>query len=235
MTRPDPSHGVFETLLVRSGRVQALTAHLDRLAASVGELYGATLPAHLREDVLSAARSLTGAHRMRVDAVPEAGEARIAVSSAALTQPRTSAAIAAPVTIGGGLGPHKWADRGQLDALAERAGPNRVVLISDHDGQVLEAAWANVWLLDGDRLRTPPADGRILPGVTRARLSALAPSLGLRASETPITPNDVQSAPLIFLTSSLRVVAITASPRPPARADPRITAIAQALLAGDWS
>ena len=45
---------------------------------------------------------------------------------------------------------------------------------------MLEAAWGNVWLLEGDRLITPPADGRILPGVTRALLLELAPSLGLQ-------------------------------------------------------
>jgi len=92
-----------------------------------------------------------------------------------------------------------------LDALAEREGPGRVVLIADDDGQVLEAAWANVWLLDGRGLRTPPADGRILPGVARSRLLSLAPSLGLQAAEMPIPLTDVERAPTVFLTSSLRV------------------------------
>ena len=233
--RPDPSHGVFETLLIRNGRVQALTAHLDRLAASVSELYGARLPAHLAEQVLGSARSLTGAHRMRVDAVPEAAEARIAVSTSALAQPGTSAMVAVAVTIAGGLGRHKWCDRRQLDAFAAQAGPNRLVLICDDDGQVLEGAWATVWLLRGDCLLTPPADGRILPGVTRTRLIELAPSLGLQAIEGPIALPDIQRARAVFLTSSLRVVAITTSDRPSFRIDPQITAIAQALAAGHWS
>ncbi len=60
-------------------------------------------------------------------------------------------------------------------------------LLVDADGSVLEAAWGNFWLLEGDALVTPPADGRILPGVTRALLLELAPALGLHAREQPIT------------------------------------------------
>ena len=41
---PDRSQGVFETLLATDGRIQALGAHLGRLARSAFELYGATLP-----------------------------------------------------------------------------------------------------------------------------------------------------------------------------------------------
>ena len=235
MTRPDPSHGVFETLLVRDGRVQALGAHMDRLAASVSELHAARLPGGLQAELLGTAARLSGAHRMRVDAIPDGSAVRITVSTSALAAPGTAAAIAAPVTIRGGLGAHKWRDRRRLDALAERAGPHNVVLIYDDDGQVLEAAWANLWVLEDDRLRTPAADGRILPGVTRARLSALAPSLALQAREGPLTPADVRDAPAVFLTSSLRVTVLGTATRPSPPVDSRITAIVQALAAGDWS
>ena len=37
---PDPSAGVFDTLLVQAGAPVALDAHVRRLAASVRELYG---------------------------------------------------------------------------------------------------------------------------------------------------------------------------------------------------
>ena len=45
-------------------------------------------------------------------------------------------------------------------------------LLVDLDGLVLEASRANVVIREGDRLITPPLDGRILPGVTRAALGA---------------------------------------------------------------
>lgn len=231
MIRPDRSRGVFETLLVRAGRVQALDAHLDRLAASVAKLYAASLPDGVRSEVLERARSLSGDHRLRVDAVPQAGKTRVAVTPSPLTASSASAAIAMPVTISGGLGAHKWCDRRQLDALAVRAGPGHVVLIADDDGQVLEAAWANVWQLQGERLLTPPADGRLLPGVARARLVSIAPTLGLDVRETSIPLTDIRTAAAAFLTSSLRVTPLISS----APIDPRIATIAEALVAGDWS
>ena len=52
---------------------------------------------------------------------------------------------------------------------------------------------------------TPPADGRILPGVTRALLLELAPSLGLRSREAPISLDRMRAAPVTFATSSIRL------------------------------
>ncbi len=235
MTRPDVSRGVFETLLVRDGRAQALNAHLARLAASVSELYAEPLPPGVPHEILSAARSLTGDHRLRIDVLPHAGEAHLSMTTSRLAEPRGSAATIVPVTISGGLGPHKWCDRRHLDALAERAAPDGVVVIADDDGQALEAAWANVWLLEDDRLRTPPADGRILPGVTRSRLLSLAASLGLQSDEAPISLAELQRAPAAFLTSSLRVTALAPTSSSRAPADPRIAAVAGALATGDWT
>ena len=51
--RPDPGAGVFDTLLVQAGEPVALAAHLERLAASVRELYDAS---YLLAYVATAAR-----------------------------------------------------------------------------------------------------------------------------------------------------------------------------------
>jgi para-aminobenzoate synthetase/4-amino-4-deoxychorismate lyase len=64
---------------------------------------------------------------------------------------------------------------------------------------VLEAAHANVWIREGGALITPPADGRILPGITRAVLLAQAPS----AREEPVELARLMRAEQIFLTSSI--------------------------------
>jgi branched-subunit amino acid aminotransferase/4-amino-4-deoxychorismate lyase len=72
---------------------------------------------------------------------------------------------------------------------------------------VLEAAWANVWILEGDRIVTPPTDGRILPGVTRALLLAHAGAVGLTAATEPIPLERARRADAVFLTSSLRLAA----------------------------
>jgi para-aminobenzoate synthetase/4-amino-4-deoxychorismate lyase len=95
--------------------------------------------------------------------------------------------VLAPVVLPGGLGAHKWADRRLPDAL----GP---ALLLDADGAVLEATWASVATGDG---RTPPADGRLLPGTTRAR--ALASGL-LR--EAPLVLEDLVAG--LVLLSAVR-------------------------------
>jgi para-aminobenzoate synthetase/4-amino-4-deoxychorismate lyase len=235
---PDLTRGVFETLLARDGRVQALPAHLRRLTRSVATLYGAELPPELPGAVLAAAAPLAGEHRVRVDVVPGDTQEvtwRIGTSPLAAQRPRWYRCRPAPA--GGGLGSHKWSDRRSLAALAAR-GDDTVALLVDEHADLLEAAWANVWLLDGDRLVTPPADGRILPGVTRARLIALAPSLGLQPSEEPLALARAQAVPQRLLTSSLALAAAFTLPGETAPTPEALAAadrIRDALGAGDWT
>ena len=129
----------------------------------------------------------------------------------------------APVVLPGGLGEHKWRDRTLLDALAERHGA--MPLLVDADGGVLEAAISNVWLLEGDALVTPPADGRILPGVTRARLLA---AVGGR--EEPCDLDRLAAADAVLLTSSIGLVRVAAGSRDVPRT--RVRALWEALRAG---
>ena len=139
----------------------------------------------------------------------------------------------APDHIPGGLGPHKWCDRRLLDGLSS---PGSVPLLVEADGDLLEAAWANVWILEGDRIVTPAADGRILPGVTRELLLARAESVGLTAVAEPISLDRARAADAVFLTSSLRLAATPRSrAAPPARARAAtIGAIRTALQAVGW-
>jgi branched-subunit amino acid aminotransferase/4-amino-4-deoxychorismate lyase len=97
---------------------------------------------------------------------------------------------------------------------------------------VLEAAWGNVWLLeDHGRLLTPPADGRILPGVTRALLLELAPSLGLEAREEPITIERARAAPIVFVTSAIRLAVPAGLAGLPASPGAPVDRIRSALVA----
>jgi para-aminobenzoate synthetase/4-amino-4-deoxychorismate lyase len=64
---------------------------------------------------------------------------------------------------------------------------------------VLESGSGNVFILESDTLVTPPADGRILPGVTRAEL--------IRTAHVLVEPIDLarlDAADEVFVTSSIR-------------------------------
>jgi para-aminobenzoate synthetase/4-amino-4-deoxychorismate lyase len=225
---PDSAQGVFETLLVRDGRIQALGRHLARLGSSLRELYDRPLPAGIATDIRAHVADLPGAHRLRVDAVPTPGELRVSLTTSLIDPQRPQTYACAPISVPGGQGPHKWRDRRTIER------PGAVPLIVDGDGSVLEAAWANVWLLEDDRLVTPPADGRLLPGVTRARLLELAPSLGLRCAERPITLGQARAAATLLLTSSLALAVTAAVDRPPAAPHPSVQRIRLALERDDW-
>jgi para-aminobenzoate synthetase/4-amino-4-deoxychorismate lyase len=173
-----------------------LGAHIARLAASVSELFGTRLaPTVAQRAEAEAAAFGPGRGRLRIDADGDgAVEVRVSAAPAAPGEP----VRLVPFVLPGGLGAHKWRDRHLLEVLSARA-RGGVPLLVDTDGVVLEAAYANVWIRVRDGLRTPPADGRILPGVTRAALLASDPT----AREDTITLERLESAEAVFLTSSI--------------------------------
>jgi para-aminobenzoate synthetase/4-amino-4-deoxychorismate lyase len=103
--------------------------------------------------------------------------------------------------IRGGLGPHKWADR---PAEIERPRPGEPGALLVDEGEALEAGWANVFAVRGGTLFTPPLDGRILPGTTRAALLALAADERIETRERALRPEDLLAADEVFLSSSIR-------------------------------
>ena len=191
--RPDPALGVFETILVRGGVPVDLRAHLARLRRSVSTLYGTELPDDLGTRVLAAAAA-SPLQRLRVVATRDGVEVD---SEALAAEPAPDPVVVAPVVLPGGLGAHKWRDRRLLDELSERVGA--VPLIVDLDGDVLEAAHANVFIVEGTHLVTPPLDGRQLPGTVRARVLALHPAL-----EERLTLDRIAGADELLLGSSIR-------------------------------
>jgi para-aminobenzoate synthetase/4-amino-4-deoxychorismate lyase len=209
---PDPRRGVFETLLVVAGKPVELDSHLARLRRSLEDLYRAELPSGAREEARAAA------------AAEELGRLRLTATPAQPTRPPGPDATvelrieATPVDpdlifalergallettdLPGGLGPNKWADRSGLNPLPDGSGP----LIAD-GAELLEAGWANLFAVRGGIVRTPPADGRILPGLARAAILELAPDLGYAAREEPLRRDDLLDAEEVFLTNSIRGV-----------------------------
>jgi branched-chain amino acid aminotransferase len=90
-------------------------------------------------------------------------------------------------------------------ALAE--GFDEVVLL-DGDGRVAEAPTANVFVAQGGRLMTPPLE-RVLAGITRDSVFALARAEGIPIEEAHLSPQQLAEADEAFLTAtSMPVVPI---------------------------
>ena len=199
--RPDPAKGVFETLLVAGGEPVELEAHLARLGTSLLQVYGAELPAEVGEQVLPVAAPFE-LGRLRVTAVPARGGFEIEMMARpldpAIMFPAAGAALSS-VDRPGGHGPHKWVDRRGMEHPDDGAGQ----LICDGD-ELLEAGWANLFAVREETLWTPPADGRILPGMASAALLEIAAEEGLPTSERPLQAEDLYTAEETFLTNSVR-------------------------------
>jgi para-aminobenzoate synthetase/4-amino-4-deoxychorismate lyase len=208
--RPDPARGVFETLLVVEGVPLELDAHLRRLAGSLRELYGSALPDDTRRIVLGCADRAPLA-RLRVTLVPVRSGGFVTSTGLQpladpLVLPAWDQAVALTAhVVPGGLGAHKWADRRRVDQAEARAG-GRVALLLDTDLTVLEASRGNVFVVSEGAVVTPPTDGRILPGVTRARVLSIAEELGLPVREDTISLKGLTSADEVFLTGAVRGV-----------------------------
>lgn len=197
--KPDPARGVFTTMLVVDGAPVALADHLARLEASIEAVYGTQPPATTGEQASDRAEGLE-LGRLRLTFTPGAGGLDIEAGELdrSLHFPPEPIALRSH-QVDGGLGRHKWVDRAMLPA----APPGEAPLLVDGD-EVLEAAWANVFGARDGALFTPPLDGRILPGVTRATIVELARGEGFKVREQALTIEELKQADEVFLTNSTR-------------------------------
>jgi para-aminobenzoate synthetase/4-amino-4-deoxychorismate lyase len=198
--RPDRAQGVFETILVVDGVAVAVEEHLERLRRAAIELYGVELPDAVEPLVVHTALEQAASCRLRV-LLDARGD--VALQVAPLPEPGDGTLALAPVAVAGGLGDRKWRDRRLVDALDAVIAPSLPLLV-DLDGGVLETTRANVLALFGDTLATPPLDGRILPGVTRARAIGVARELGLAIAERPLGLDELAAADAVLTAGALR-------------------------------
>ena len=220
---PDPGQGVFETTLVAGGRPLAVDAHLARLERSMRELYGRGLP----EDALSQVEA--GADgielgRLRLSVLPDGtASVRTADVDPATVFPREGVAVA-PIAVPGGIGGHKWADRRLLDTAEAELGALPLV-IDANTGEALETARGNLFVVRGGAVATPPTDGRLLPGVTRAQAIEVLRDLGVELREEAI---DLDAADEVFATGGVRGI------EPIGQASGELTARVSAELRVRW-
>lgn len=88
-------------------------------------------------------------------------------------------------------------------AVNELAGTDDdTAVLLDRNGNLTEAAAANIFVVEDDHVRTPP-EGSILVGTTRNAVLEVAADEGLEVSVETLTPYDLYTADEAFLTGSL--------------------------------
>ena len=182
---------VFETLRTHNGRLFRGLAHAERLVGSAASL-GIPCPgADALEQELS--RAIAGYPiPAKVNMILTGGGRRL-VRVGPLDLERFGSELRVATRI---WEPPSWLDgrskhcsRALNEAAVRHAGTDEVFWLG-MDGTITEATRSNVFgVLDG-LLVTPPDDGRILVGVTRAALIEAAESAGIPIEERAIRPSD---------------------------------------------
>ena len=88
---------------------------------------------------------------------------------------------------------------------AAAAGVDDAILV-DGEGRIFEGATSNVFVVRRGGLVTAPAEGDILPGVTRAKLESIAGEAGIPVIEAWVRVADLRPDDGMLLTSSVRGV-----------------------------
>ena len=203
--------GVYETYRARNGSVFLLDGHVARLREGAS-VVGIKIPpgiSHLAEIV----RDLTdrcGIEDARVRLTLTAGpageepslliQARPATDHPAAMYERGMAAIVSGVRRNETSPLSRVKSLNCLDSVMSReqavkVGADTGLLLNTH-GNVAEASTANVFIVRGGAILTPPVEDGALPGVTRSFVLQ-------EASEATLTLNDVLSADEVFLTGAV--------------------------------
>jgi hypothetical protein len=194
-------------MLMLDGRLVDQHGHLRRLAHSVEALYGLQLPGGLDFE-LEGLPPLRSA-RVRVSVWPAGGSPASKVEVESHRPPSGPGALRLiPVTIGDGLGSHKWRDRSWLEGqrLQHGCDADCELLLLDTDGEVLETERAALLIVEGDRLVAAPDDVRRLPSLTRRSAIAAAADVGLAAAVETISLDRLLAADQVIVASSVRLV-----------------------------
>ena len=209
--------GVFETLRAHGRATLAAERHLERLVDGAHRI-GIGLDIERARDALTrtlaapravhqvAARITVTAGPVSADSWPAQPEGRPTLiitlhPAPALPQPAVDA-----VTVPARRWPADLKSTSYLaSVLAQREavalGADTAVL---HDGdELLETAEGNLFAVTDGALRTPPADGRLLPGVTRALVLEAAERIGAVATIAPLLHADALAADALLVTSAV--------------------------------
>jgi len=96
-----------------------------------------------------------------------------------------------------------WSENLTWYERAHDQGLDEVVLLNER-GEVAECTSANIFVVQGNRVWTPPIASGCLPGVTRALLLEEIRLPGLQIGERALMPADLEAADEVFITSTTR-------------------------------
>jgi len=218
--------GIFEGMRIYGGRVFRLDRHLARLAAGARAL-SLALPGGtcaLREIVFATARAHGGSEAY-IRLIVTRGEGALGVDPTSCPHPRIfclvdRVSIYPEEKLGAGidlvtaslrrpppdvLDPRvkslNYLNNALAKGEARRQGADDALLLN-REGQVAEAAVANVFVVREGALWTPPGSDGALEGINRATVLELARELGIAAAERSLGRFDLFAAEEVFLTGS---------------------------------
>lgn len=218
--------GVYEVIPVFGGHCFRLDAHLDRLDRSLAAIHLASPHTHAQwqdictqliaalqreraaPDQMIYIQVTRGPAPLREHRFPAGVKPTVFAFTRATPVSATWPAPIACIT----TDDIRWAraDIKSISLLANvlmtqdalDAGNDEAILV--RDGQVLEGASSNVFVVLNDVLYTAPCDRRILAGITRDLIVELAPQYPLRLREQCVAAADLANASEIWITSSTR-------------------------------
>ena len=209
--------GVFETLRAHGTATLARERHLDRLADGARRI-GITVDRERVRDALE--RTLAEPRRVQEVAVritltagpvssdrwpPQPVGRPLLIVTLHPAPPLPLPALDA-VTVPARRWPADLKSTSYLaSVLAQREAVTRgadVAVLHEGD-ELLETAEGNLFAIVGEELRTPPADGRLLPGVTRALVLEAAARLDVRATTIPLLRAEALMADALLVTSAV--------------------------------
>ncbi len=232
--------GVFEGMRATRGKPFKLAAHMERLAYGARSLHLA-LPggvAHMRE-VVTTMLAAHGGDDVYMRLIVTRGDGPLGVDPSTCPTPRviciadtiqlyseekralglsliTSSLRRPSADV---LDPRvkslNYLNNVLAKAEARRQHADEALLLNVH-GHVAEASVANVFVVRGGRLLTPPTTDGALDGITRASVLELAPGLGIPCEVRTLGRMDLFAADEAFLTGTgagiLRIAMLDGQP-----------------------
>lgn len=226
--------GIFETMLLKDGRVKKMDEHLWRLRRSgritgipvpddahwhtaVGTAVGAWAPEPLPETISGeglvklfvlrgyAPENPEGHAWVTVTPMPTALRPTAPIRVSLLERAFDSGAAArAPWLLLGAKTLSYATNMAALRTAHERGATD--VLFTTSDGLVLEGPTSSVVVWKDGRLLTTPTEIGVLPGTTQRVLFRAAESHGWTTGIERLTPDDLRTADAVWLTSSGRLL-----------------------------